>query len=381
VTIGPTHPYLQTGLSKGFSKKNLLTILESSNEKESKSLTYIHSLKHISHITGVHYTVLRDIVLRNSNPYLIYKSKKRVSGYRDISSPNVDFKLVQKWIAQNILLNIETHWRCYSYHKGASIIKCAQQHVASKWLIKLDIQNFFGSIQESQVYDVFKSQNYNSLVSFEMARLCTINTKFDSNLSINHWINYKNKKYTSPYNSLNIRRFGHLPQGSPTSPHLSNIIFRKTDVELEKLAKQYSLVYTRYSDDLSFSTEDKNFSRKNAEIFISKVSSILKNHHYKLNIEKTKIIPPSKNKIILGLNVDNTMPQLTKIFKKHLEYHVRGVQEFGILSHSEYSGFNSIFGMINIISGKINFAKSVDIHYGHKIEILFKKVLQQEGLL
>jgi RNA-directed DNA polymerase len=381
VTIGPTHPYIQTGMSKGFSKIKLLTILESSDEKESKYLTYIHSLRHISHITGVHYTTLRDIVLRNSNPYSVYALKKKVSGYRDISSPNNDLKLVQKWIAQNILINIEPHWRCYSYHKGASIIKCAREHTASKWLIKLDIQNFFGSIQESQVYDVFKNQNYNSLVSFEMARLCTVNTEFDHSLSIKHWVNYKRKSSKSPYSSLKIKRFGHLPQGSPTSPHLSNIIFKKTDIELHSIAKQYSLVYTRYSDDLSFSTEDKNFSRKTAKIFVGKVSKILNNHHYRLNLKKTKIVPPSVNKIVLGLNVDEDKPKLTKSFKKSIDFHVRGIEKFGVIEHAQHSKFNSIFGMINIISGKINFAKSVDINYGNKTELIFKKVLQQEGLL
>ncbi|WP_042153089.1 MULTISPECIES: reverse transcriptase family protein [unclassified Pseudoalteromonas] len=381
MTIGPTHSYLKTGLSKGFSKEKLLTILESSHEKESKSLSYIHSLKHISHITGVHYIVLRNIVLRNSNPYLVYNLKKKVSGYRDISSPNDDLKLVQKWIAQNILINIEPHWRCYSYHKGASIIKCAQEHVESKWLIKLDINNFFGSIQESQVYDVFKSQNYNSLVSFEMARLCTINTEFDHSSSIKHWVKYRNKRSTSPYSSLKIKRFGHLPQGSPTSPHLSNIIFKSADIELQSIAQRYSLVYTRYSDDLSFSTGDKKFNRKHAKAFITEVSKILKKHHYQLNSKKTKIIPPSKSKVILGLNVDGDTPKLTKSFKQRLNFHIRGIQEFGIIEHSQHSHFNSIFGMINIISGKINFAKSVDINYGNKTELIFKKILQQEGLI
>lgn len=381
MTIGPTHPYLKGGLSKGISKSKLLTILESSREKESKSLSYIHSLKHISHITGVNYVVLRDIIIRKSNPYLVYKLKKKVTGYRDISSPNDELKVVQKWIAENILKNIKPHWRCYSYHKGASIIKCAQEHVGSKWLIKLDIDNFFGSIQESQVYNVFKKQKYNSLVAFEMARLCTINTEYDHSSQVKHWVKYRNKSSTSPYNSLNIKRFGHLPQGSPTSPHLSNIIFKNTDFELQKIAQRYSLVYTRYSDDLSFSTGSKDFNRERAKTFINEVTKTLRRHHYRLNLKKTKIIPPSKSKVILGLNVDSDIPKLTKSFKHRLNFHIRGIQEFGILEHSQHSHFNSIFGMINILSGKISFAKSVDFEYGNKMEETFRGLLQQNGLL
>ena len=214
MTIGPAHQYLLKGLELGYSKKVIQNILSSSFEKESVNLTYIHSLKHLSHITGVHYVFLREIIERRTFPYETYSVRKKDSSYRKITAPNDELKLIQKWIAKNILINIKPHWRCFSYHKDASILKCAQEHLGAKWLIKLDIKNFFGSIQEGQVYDVFESRGYNPLVSFEMARLCTVESGFDSSRNVDHWVNYKSSRKTFPYSSNDLKTFGYLPQGA-----------------------------------------------------------------------------------------------------------------------------------------------------------------------
>lgn len=381
MTIGPAHQYLLEGLELGYSKRVIEKILSSSFEKVSKNLTYIHSLKHLSHITGVHYVFLREVVERRVFPYETYSVKKKDSNYREITAPNDELKLIQRWISENILINIKPHYRCFSYHKDASILKCAQEHLGAKWLIKLDIKNFFGSIQEGQVYEVFESRGYEPLVSFEMTRLCTVESDFDSTKNMEHWIKYKKYKKNNPYDSSDIKTFGSLPQGAPTSPHLSNVIFKPVDVKLQKLACDNSLIYTRYSDDISFSSSDKEFTRELSLNIIKSVSEILKLNHYMLNLKKTVIVPPSKSKSILGLNVDGEVARLSKDYKKRLEFHVNGVNKFGLVEHARFRRFKTVFGMIMYIRGVLSFSKSIDLEYGRKIEEIFESVLQREGLL
>ena len=74
------------------------------------------------------------------------------------------------------------------------------------------------------------------------------------------------------------------------------------------------------------------------------------------------------------------MPRLSKRYKKRLEFHINGIEKFSLYEHAKYRRFPSVFGMINHIYGKINFAKSVDHIYGKRIENKFTNIIQQNGL-
>ncbi len=381
MTIGSPHSYIIEGLKEGLSKDRLQEIIHLSNHKTENKLSYLHSLRHISHITNVHYVYLRNIIERNINPYDTFEIKKSNNKLRCISAPKAELKLVQRWILKEIISNIKPHWRCYSYHQDASILECAKQHLEAKWLIKMDIKDFFHSIQEGQVYQIFKQLDYPPLVAFELARLCTINGSGRDSVNIEHWINYSKSKKKMPYSMGNNHLFGFLPQGAPTSPQLSNIVFKKLDQQLQELAFENNLVFTRYADDLSFSTLNKDYSRLDLLKLIKKVSNILKRGGFILNEKKTKLIPPSKSKLVLGLNVDSNLIKLSKDYKKNLQFHVDGIIRFGIEGHASYRHFDTIFGMLNHVLGKINFAISVDPIYGKKIERKFKEALHKEGML
>lgn len=378
MTIGPTHTYIQEGIRNGYSEAQLSDLLKLSSLQKEKGISYLHSLNHISHITGAHYLFLRAIVDRTSSPYKQFSIPKKNGGTRNVSAPDEQLKIVQRWICSNILSKAPPHWRCFSFHKKASIIKCAREHSGAKWLVKIDIENFFDSIKETQIYSVFKSMGYNSLVSFELARLSTALPESPAD-ETNHEFSRASIE-SLPYKRQQGLLGGRLPQGAPTSPMLSNLVFEKLDNIFQRLAEKKSFVYTRYADDLCFSSCKTSLKRNDCLQIIKIVSRVLRANSYQINQKKLKIIPPGTTKSVLGLNVDWNSPKLSKQYKKRCQFHVRGIAEFGLAEHAKYRRFESVFGMINHVYGLINYCKDVEPSFGANLETLFTNALEKEGV-
>ena len=377
MTIGPTHTYIQEGIHNGYSEKQLSELLKLSFLQKANGISYLHSLNHISHITGAHYLFLRAVVDRTSSPYKQFSIPKKNGGTRNVSAPDEQLKIVQRWISSSILLEVTPHWRCFSFHKKASIINCAREHSGAKWLIKIDIENFFDSIKETQIYSVFESMGYNSLVSFELARLCTVQPKSTAGETIGKLSRASIEPL--PYKRQQGFLAGRLPQGAPTSPMLSNLVFGSLDKTFQSLAEKKSFVYTRYADDLCFSSSKKALKREDCLQIIKIVSRFLRANNYQINQKKLKIIPPGTTKSVLGLNVDWDSPKLSKQYKKRCQFHVRGIAKFGLAEHAKYRRFESVFGMINHVYGLINYCKDVEPNFGAGLDKSFTDTLERQG--
>ena len=139
MTIGPAHTYIHEGIRNGYSEEQLSDLLKLSSLQKANGISYLHSLNHISHITGAHYLFLRSVVDRTSSPYKQFSIPKKNGGTRNVSAPDEQLKIVQRWISSSMLSEVTPHWRCFSFHKKASIINCAREHSGAKWLIKIDI--------------------------------------------------------------------------------------------------------------------------------------------------------------------------------------------------------------------------------------------------
>jgi len=380
MTIGSAHTYINKGVEKGFSNKSLLEIYNDSLDQKKESQTYIYSLAHLCHYSGANFYYLRHVIQRRTKCYDEYQIPKRSGGHRFIASPKEPLKEVQRWINRYVISNVKPHWRCYSYHSGSSIYSCAKEHCGAKWLIKLDIENFFDSVSEITVYKLFRSMGYKALVAFELARLCTIQPSGINRKMKSKWINYSTNAENYPYPRKGIKYFGRLPQGAPTSPGVSNLIFKVIDEILQAFSEENVLTYTRYADDLCFSSHDGAFSRKDAKTVIDFCTKVLRDNGYASKKAKTKIIPPGVRKIVLGLNVDHELPKLTKVYKKRLEGHIRGLEKFGVVDHAKHKGFDSAYSMLDHVLGLINHARLIDKNYADKLKIKFNMVRMREGI-
>ncbi len=272
----------------------------------------------------------------------------------------------QRWIAQNILPHGRTHDASVAYKADSNIVDAASLHCGCRWLIKLDIVNFFESVTERSVYKVFRQMGYQPLVAFELARICTRQgdeTKL-RNRSHEKW-RAPRYEYSIIHSYSNADILGHLPQGAPTSPMLANLAMCGFDQPVEDVAIKFGLTYTRYADDLTLSTASKNFSRSKAQDAISQIYKVIQKFSYEPNLAKTQVVPPGARRIVLGLLVDGTEPKLTKEFRDRLRLHLHhiGPNGAGAIKHAERNHFQSIFGLRNHIEGLISFAHSVDPEY------------------
>ena len=97
---------------------------------------------------------------------------------------------------------------------------------------------------------------------------------------------------------------GELPQGAPTSPLIANLIFNIVDMQILPITKKYKLNYTRYADDMSFSTNDYKF-KQNYVYFIEELTNILEKNGFGVNTEKTRLQYYSKRQEVTGLTVND----------------------------------------------------------------------------
>ena len=324
------------------------------------------TLGHLAQRSGVPYGRLRAAVERRRQTYKHFTIRKRSGGRRTISVPNLDILMVQRWLTKHILNRQPVHSASYAFKPGSSIVRCANRHTGARWLVKMDISGFFGSISEIAVFRVFRSLGYEPLMAFELARLTTCVT--------NNWYRYTNWRWRNYYpfyeiGSYNDGRIGHLPQGAPTSPMLSNLVMRDLDNRIADIAGHNNLIFSRYSDDLTFSTRE-SWSRSRSKVLIRSVSQALRTAGFYPNVRKTKIVPPGGRKVVLGLVVDGEVPQLSRQFRGNLRQHLYFLEKYGPVEHMRRRKFETILGMKHHIRGYIDYARMIDEQYG--IEMLKK---------
>ena len=281
--------------------------------------------------------------------------------------PSQTLMTVQKWIERFVLSNLEVHSASHAFRRGSSIVRCAQQHCGARWLVKMDIADFFGSITEIQIYRVFRKLGYVPLVAFELARLCTDVPTSSNKHRLIAWKTLRKRKgikaYSNPY-------LGRLPQGAPSSPMLANLAMMEMDVKISQLASKYGLTYTRYSDDLTFSTKNE-FSRAKSTEVIREVALLLKSKGLYPNNKKTAVIPPGARKVVLGLLVDGDVPRLSREFRDRMRQHLYYLETLGIQTHVDARGFDSVGGFYRHFGGLIDYANMVNPQYAAAIKARF----------
>ena len=282
-------------------------------------LPVILTLSHLAHLVDVSPHTLTNIIRRYDDPYRVFRIKKRAAGksaaaprrYRTICVPAPDLMMLQRWIAQNILNVVEPHPCSFAFAPGRDLVGAAQKHIGCRWLVKMDVRHFFESITETQVFRVFRGLGYGALIAFELTRLCTrVRTKDHPRPNDERKIYELNRPY---------RRYtqGHLPQGAPTSPMLANLAVMELDKTLLTLAKFLGWTYTRYADDIAFSTTDVTTRGRAIEIARLAERDLIR-FGLVANRQKTSITPPGGRKILLGVLVDREAPKLTKAFRNNM---------------------------------------------------------------
>ena len=278
----------------------------------------ILTLKHLSLLSDTSYGYLRKIVSRELDDYKEIRLRKRVSGrsrYRTIHIPKLQLLKVQRWITAHILSFTHPSSASYAYHPNSNPVYAARRHCGCKWLLKIDLIDFFDNIAERDIFEVFLSLGYGRLIAFELARITTRATCSRGPVEVEMRTDWN---IISSYHSL-IEGF--MPQGAPSSPMLSNLVMRPIDEKLFALAVRQGFSYTRYADDLIFSTKTDDAHRKITRLKRDAIS-LLAAYGFEHNHRKTSIRGPGARRHVLGMLVDGSTPRLSREFKDRIRQHL-----------------------------------------------------------
>lgn len=167
--------------------------------------------------------------------YSKFNIAKRSGALREIQSPATALKLIQRKLNQALSCVYQPRNAVHGFvtSRGLSaprnIVSNARVHLGAEFILNVDLKDFFPSINFGRVRGMFARKPYGLGVKAAtvLAQVCC----FENG----------------------------LPQGAPTSPIISNMICGKLDADLQKLAQRYNCLYSRYADDITFSTHAKSF--------------------------------------------------------------------------------------------------------------------------
>jgi len=333
-------------------------------------ITSVLTLRHFAALTCLPYRFLRGTVARRAyGRYRIFYLKKRVpgrTGLRMICIPPKSLMQAQRWLVEHVLRYTEAHPASFAFHPDSSPVQAAEQHPNTRWLLKVDIEDFFHSVREREVAAIFARIGFQKLLAFEFARLCTIGCDRGPNANPS--------PRTKPIALYASGYEGMLPQGAPTSPMLANLAMARTDAALAALALERGFRYSRYADDLAFSS-DKDRSLPEMRGLQREVCRILNEAAFRPNLRKTVIRGPGSRRIILGLLVDGPSPRLSKAFRDNLRLHLYYLSDpaCGPAKHA-LARNTSISSLYHHVRGLIGWAQQVEPAYGQRLLITFAAV-------
>ncbi|WP_057490147.1 retron Ec67 family RNA-directed DNA polymerase/endonuclease [Streptococcus orisasini] len=287
------------------------------------------------------------------NLYTSFEIPKKTGGTRTIYAPQKALKKLQKRFASLL-------WEAYvenfqptsnkkhkklpnvshAFEKNKSIITNAKRHRNKKFVLNLDLEDFFGSFHFGRVRGFFL-KNRDFQVPEEVATLIAQLTCYK----------------------------GSLPQGAPSSPIITNLICQILDHRIVKLAKKYRLTYTRYADDLTFST-NAELPAESFEAFFTQLQDIIHRSGFSINHRKTRISDNGQRQEVTGLIVNKKVNIKREYFKntKAMAFHLYKDGQFEIDGKP---------GTIDQLNGRFAYIQQIENYNNY---LLYKKSLSTNGI-
>lgn len=220
---------------------------------------------------------------RENIQYSVFQIPKKNGGVRTIEAPVPALKKLQRKMSEWLYAKVPMKSCAYAFcrDKTKGIKGNALRHKNKRWIVNIDLQDFFPSIHFGRVRGLFLSEPFN----------CT--------------------RETATILAQIACNDGHLAQGAPTSPIISNLICRRLDSQLLEFVKMNRLTYTRYADDLTFSTNLSEFPsalgsiEKGTLCLSEELRVIIEDQNgFRINKEKTRFASRLNRQDVTGLIVN-----------------------------------------------------------------------------
>ncbi len=276
---------------------------------------------------------------------------KRCIGVRWLEEPKPKLKKVQRLIARLILSTIPIHEAAHAYRVGRSIRTCVEQHLGKPLVVRMDLENFFGSIPLKRVASLFRRAGFSDHVALMLARLCVAPARLDN--------------FADTHRSLRLQR---LPQGAPTSPGIANAIAYSMDRRLESLSKRFGLEYTRYADDLIFSGHQMSVDRIDG--FVTYVAVIASEEGFQVNHRKTRKQTAGQRHRVLGMVINEkaNMPRQDYETLRAILYNCQR-------SDPETQNRSSESNFRAHLAGRIGYLRSLNPQRAEKLQRMFDSIV------
>jgi RNA-directed DNA polymerase len=274
--------------------------------------------------------------------YKVYEIKKRQPRKtRTIAQPAREVKRLQYWVISCLLKGFPIHSAALAYRKGKSILDNARRHAKKRFLLKLDFKDFFHSIKASDFRQLLEQAAPKLVDASDVDYLCSI-------------LFWRDKRSGELILSI----------GAPSSPVLSNIMMYEFDRKVDEYCRSVGVTYTRYADDLTFSTNKRQILTLVAEE-IGRICHDLPYPHLRLNVEKTVHASKATSRRVTGLVLSND-GVVSIGHRKKREIHA-AVHHFkaGKLNANETSALGGMLAFVNSVEP--NFLLVLMERYGRSV--------------
>lgn len=246
----------------------------------------------VANLLEIPVNFLTDILhhARERDHYHTFEVPKKSGGTRQIDAPTNNLKILQRKLNYALRLMYHEHSAAHGFTADRSIVSNAKVHAGQLWILNIDLQDFFHSIHIGRI----------------VGALCSPTFKFG-------------REASTVIAQISTRGDGVLPQGSPLSPLISNIIAYELDKQLSKKCSRLKARYTRYADDISISTRRPTFPTELARLEDSKVVlsdflyQTVKSCGFTVNNGKSRLNRRSQRLEVTGLVV-NEFPNVDRHF-------------------------------------------------------------------
>jgi RNA-directed DNA polymerase len=246
-----------------------------------------------------------------SRRYTVFAIPKKSGGEREISAPISALKIIQRKLNQVLQSVYQPKPSAHGFVHERSIRTNAKVHARRRFVLNIDLKDFFPTINFGRVRGMFMGNPYfrNQEIATVLAQICCFNNQ--------------------------------LPQGAPTSPVVSNMICARLDAKLQQLAKKHKCTYSRYVDDITFSTSQTQFPSSLAwltddgEIELgNELLEVISDNHFEINPEKVRLQTRNRRQEVTGLTV-NKFPNVTRKYIDQIRGMLHAWANYGLESTQE----------------------------------------------
>jgi hypothetical protein len=274
--------------------------------------------------------------------------KKKSGGERQINSPIKGLKSILRIMNVIIQCCSEPHKSANGFVLNKSIVTNARLHTGKHYVYNIDLKDFFHSFDRNRVKMIFLKEPFSlndekEPLAFFIASLCT------------HPLLLEDGSTKTV-----------LPQGSPTSPTLTNLLCIYLDRRLNGLAKKFGADYSRYADDITFSSHHNIFVKEDFQKELKRL--IEDDQSLRINSKKTRLQKTGFRKEVTGLTV-NEKVNVQKRYVKQIRMWIYYWEKYGYLRAQQLFSVDyikdkgNIFigqpNLVNVLSGKLDFLKMV----------------------